>query len=279
MPNENLLVTNHLEILSPSEVKAIVKSVSVNYGFDLSQFSTTFLIRRILHSIQNNKITNVDELLHRLYSHDFYNTFLSDFVVDGNDFFRDEASWNAIKNIVLQIQAEKQKCRVWLPKSMAGEDLYTLLVLLDDIDCLQTTQVLASNMSKLRIDYIKTGIYNGKNKDIDKINFNRVIHNKPYESYFISQGTTLKTNSDLINRATFLYSQPQPEDVDLIIFRNYLIYLQNEYQMGQLSFILKSLNNNGYLIIGINEQIQNPSLFHFKVFNPTENIFQKQLFL
>lgn len=275
---ENLLETNRFEFIEAVDIDRLTKAVIEKYNFNLQNYSASFLNRRIVVSMQKNKISNVNELLNRLNDITFFNSFKSDLSVNGTEFFRDISVWKNIITLLIENFNSNKEFTVWFPNCANGEELYCFMYILKQYGFYDNCKVVASNVSSERIEIIKTGLFEGKNENFDLLNFNKMGFSISESTFFKTIDTAIQLDKKLLQNVEFITTNQTPlaetNTFDLVFSRNIMLFYNKEFQKELEDIIYNSLKEDGKLIIGINEQLIN-QVEKFKLINIEDKIYQK----
>jgi len=275
---ENLLETNRFEFIEAVDIDRLTKAVIEKYNFNLQNYSASFLNRRIVVSMQKNKISNVNELLNRLNDNTFFNSFISDMSVNGTEFFRDISVWKNIITLLIENFNSNKEFTVWFPNCANGEELYCFMYILKQYGFYDNCKVVASNVSSERIEIIKTGLFEGKNENFDLFNFNKMGFSISESTFFKTIDTAIQLDKKLLQNVEFITTNQTPlvetNTFDLVFSRNIMLFYNKEFQKELEDIIYNSLKEDGKLIIGINEQLIN-QVVKFKLINIEDKIYQK----
>jgi len=278
--NDNLMTTSLFEAVDPVNIDKITDLLLAKYKFDLRNYAPMFLNRRIVYIMQKYKVSNVNEFINRLLDANFFQQFLSDFIVCGTDFFRDTSVWEQLIKTITEWFSEKKQFRVWFPECGTGEELYSFTIFIKENSFYDKCLITASTISAEKIAYIKKGMYEGRAEHFDLANYTKLEFKSPAFTYFKIIDTAFQLNLGLLDNVQFESMpnvlQKKENDFDLILFRNVMLMYNKPYQINVLENIYKSLRHDGLLIIGVNEQLLSPDIENkFKMINKEGRIYQK----
>lgn len=171
-------------------------------------------------------------------------------VVSTNEsyFFRNRKHIEDIKNIIFpKLLERKENIKIWSAGCASGEEPYTLAILADELGVLKRVKIIASDINTEVLQNAKIGKYsNRKLKELDdniKIKYFTKINDKEYQ---LSPRIIKNVHFFHHNLIRDLY----PENIDLILCRNVLIYFDRKNQKYVIDNFYKSLNHESYLLIG-----------------------------
>jgi len=275
---------NILDEISLVDYQNIVRQVRELTGVDLAEFASASLRRRLTRCIQLHNFRFADRLMARIREDPlFADTFFSDLMVESTEFFRDPGMWLFLKeNIIPEILSQKGKIKIWLPSCVSGDELYSLIILLHEMEVLADVRIQATCPSKKNLEHILTGITRRDKILSGTENYLLAGGKNQLTDYFTSKGIlyykTLSMDGFIEFDVSFLPAEKKHStSFDLILFRNQMLYYGKHLQNQTLSFFHQNLHQAGILVIGNKEQID-LSYFsdRFLIVNAEEKIYRKK---
>jgi chemotaxis protein methyltransferase CheR len=244
------------------DIREIIRLIVKNYQFDLSNFSLTSLKYRLEHIVAKNNLSNAEGLFRKLSDQpEFFDTFLNQLCVPSSEMFRDPSLWRWLRESYFPNLEEKHlmNFKIWLPYCVSGGELYSLTILLKEINLLDNVKIIATSFSDKSIQYIKSGIYPFKKNEISIENYKRSHGDSALANYYKREKYNVARDTSLIKNVEFIKDDinfnKAPKNIKLILMRNAFIYFNPKYQEEVLLKMHESLSAYGYLIIGLKEQI------------------------
>ena len=232
-----------------------------------------------------NNISNPEALIQKLKNNpDFFDIFLFELSVPSTEMFRDPSLWRWLREDFLPDAIEKSinKYKIWLPNCVSGGELYSMAILLYEIDMLDKVDIISTTISNKSIEYIKEGKYDLKKIGVSNENYRRFNGSNDYSDYYNLDKYYAFRDTLLIKDVEFIKQNinfdNSPQNVKLILFRNNLIYYNPSLQEKVLHHMHDCLSANGHLILGIKEKIK--QVGNEKVFeevNEPESVYKKKL--
>jgi len=228
-------------------------------------------------------ISSIDELIHRLENdQSFSDMFLKSILVDETEMFRDPEFWAEFKNTVLKKYRYATEIKVWLPDVNSGDELYSLLIILDQLNLNEKSNVYASSMSGLNIDILKKASFDQKKMETNTANFERYEEGGDLNKYFTLKGNVSVFNLELMANVKVdqhhLISDDTPGIFDIVIFRNKMLYYNPQLRIEALKKLTPSIRPGGYISIGIKELLDYPSWEDdYNILSESEKIYKKIL--
>jgi len=218
-----------------------------------------------------------NELLYRLRGQPkFVEEVIKKITVNTTEMFRDPPVWFSLRGEILSKLAQKQVIRIWHAGCSTGQEVYSMIILLNEMGLLNKAELYATDLNTDAIDVAKKGVYKyrfniGYLDNFDKVIRNDVnnpliVRNIPYEKYFdIDQaGDKLKMNQSMLDKPIYskldLVKDSNIFNVtfDLILCRNVIIYFNYSLQNKIFQLFYNNLCDNGFLMLGIHESILGP---------------------
>ena len=168
-----------------------------------------------------------------------------------------------------------------MPNSVSGDELFSLCIILAEIQALEKVKIYVSSLSKKSLDVIQSGILSAAKQAISSDNYVRANGIYELSRYYTSEGGELYRDKSLIKDVTFslqnIYLEPFPQNIRLILFRNKMIYYNQTLENKILQNLGQSLGNGSYLIIGTKESLNsNFSNSDFVLSSTTESIYKRK---
>ena len=248
----------------------ILAKLRAGTGHDFKHYKRATVLRRIERRMQ---VTTQPDLP-AYYQYLCENTeetraLLDDMLIGVTNFFRDRESFESLeREVVPQLFARQQKAdkseeiRVWSAGTSTGEEAYSLAILLNDYKAETSSdlkiQVFASDIDDRSISVGRKGIYSEAIvTDVSPMRLRQ---------YFIKEDSKYHVRKDIRERVLFakhsLLADPPFSQIDLIVCRNLLIYLDRDIQREILQMFHFALRAGGYLFLGTSESADAcPELF------------------
>jgi chemotaxis protein methyltransferase CheR len=267
------------------DIREIYKTVKEVYNYDFSQYAMTSFKQRLERLIIKNNISNAENLIYKLKNNpEFFDLFLYEVSVPSTEMFRDPSLWRWLREEYLPEAIEKSisKYKIWLPNSVSGGELYSLSIVLHELNLFEKVSILATTTSNKSIEYIKEGKYDLKKIEVSNENYKRFQGSSDLTDYYTMDRYYAFRNTALIKDVEFnkqnINFDDSPQNVKLILFRNNLIYFNPSLQEKTLQHMYNCLSAGGYLILGIREKIRNLNIIKdFEIINEAEGVYKKRI--
>ncbi|KPG97673.1 chemotaxis protein [Pseudomonas sp. RIT-PI-q] len=231
-------------------------------GHDFKHYKRATVLRRIERRMQVTAQPDLRAYYNYLQSNpEETKALLGDMLIGVTNFFRDREAFEALeRDVVPQLVSaavsahpEKEEIRVWSAGCSTGEEAYSLAMLLNDQLQLDNSaasmQLFATDIDERAISVGRAGLY--PQAIITDVPPTRLRH------YFIKEDDHYRIRKELREKVLFakhsLLSDPPFSQIDLIVCRNLLIYLDREVQREILQMFHFALRPGGFLFLGSSE--------------------------
>jgi chemotaxis protein methyltransferase CheR len=236
----------------------IYKMTSINLSF----YKEKQMKRRLDSLIKKNNIETYEDYIKALKINKvIFNEFINYLTINVSEFYRNPEQWQILEKEIIPILLSKSKTlKIWSAACSTGDEPYTLVMVLNKFFPFNKIKILATDIDKEAINKAKEGRYGYKS-----------VENLPVEfqnKYFIKEGDMFKIKDEVKNCVEFrqhnLLLDSYPEDMDLIVCRNVLIYFTEEAKNEIYKRFNTALKNEGILFVGSTEQIILSGKYNFK---------------
>ena len=262
------------------EIRQLTGFIKESHGVDYSEYALTSFKRRVENFLTVNKI-NCDSLLKKLVTKDYLDHFAGCIAVGVTELFRDPTFWILLKNIYLaNILREQQKMRIWLPMCASGEEFYSLAILLKESGWTDKAEIYVSSMSNESLENIKKGRLDNEKLEISAKNYIRFQGAGQLTDYIKKSGDNISIDHSLLSETRFfkegLEFDHDIPPMNLILFRNQLIYFNSTLQSKLCDILHDKLSVKGLLALGILEEIELKINNKYIALNKDESIYQRR---
>lgn len=266
------------------EAKSIIKTVTDSFGIDFSDYALTSFKRRIEKIMETHNLKYPDILINKLHDDPgFIDTFMHEISVPSTEMFRDPSFWRLLRDeIIPDLYNETGgNLKIWLPDSVSGDEVFSLAIVLHELNFLDKTSIQVSAISDKSLETIKSGILHPSKVEISSDNYIRANGKFQLANYIDIRNNIYYRDTNLLRNVSFfkqdLCCNPIPQGMKLVLFRNKMIYFNQVLQWKAIKNIYQSVNTGGMFIIGIQESLnQMYGLNEFSLFNENECIYKKK---
>ncbi|ACL70773.1 CheR family methyltransferase [Halothermothrix orenii] len=230
-------------------------------NIDLDSYKIKRVKRRTDSLMRRHNIKTYDDCLELIKRDtDFRAAYLNHFTINTSEFFRNPENFDYLRDKVLPGLFNKQeKVKIWSAPCSNGAEPYSIAIILEEMNIKpHRYEILASDIDPDILEMARTGIYS-----------NNILQNVSPEllkKYFSpvqkNSNSKYQLTKDIINRVTFerkdLLKENYSSDWDLILSRNFFIYLTREVKERLTRKFTMALKPGGYLFLGNTEFIFDP---------------------
>lgn len=229
-------------------------------GINLSFYKERQMKRRIDSLIRRNNFTNYEDYYAAINKdRKLLDEFINYLTINVSEFYRNSSQWTLLQKEIFPILLDgNRRLKIWSAACSTGEEPYSLVLALSELLPLNQIQILATDIDKEVINKAKIGVYAAKSVE----NIPKHLLNK----YFEKIGESYKISDQIKNCVKFkehnLLDDPYPDNCDLIVCRNVMIYFTEESKEIMYKKFHDALNNQGILFVGSTEQIILPKRYN-----------------
>ncbi|RLD78909.1 MAG: protein-glutamate O-methyltransferase CheR [Bacteroidetes bacterium] len=254
-----------------SEMKNLIDAICEVSTYDFSDYSEKSFKRRVEKVIEDHRINIGDLIVKIKNSESFLEEIVKEITVNTTEIFRDTKTWQTLKNDILRKYKDKESIDIWHVGCSTGQEVYSILILLNEIGMMDKARIIATDLNTDVIDVAKKGVY--KFREIDEFiesydsvmmtnpNGNPNHIDVPYQKYIIinRRKNIIKIKPLLLNKVEYykhdiiLDGNIFGRKFDFIFCRNVLIYFNHQLQNKLFEFFYENINDDGALIIGRHE--------------------------
>jgi two-component system CheB/CheR fusion protein len=248
-------------VITPEEYDSLFRVLLDKTGGRFNHYKKSVVGRRIRRRMYLHGVSSVKDYIELVSSRDSEAASLaSDLMIGVTSFFRDRLAWKALNlEVVRKLATEDTDLpvRVWAPASATGEEAYSITMMLSyelaQAGKTREIQVFATDVNDRALEKAREGRY--------PASISADVPREYIQKYFTSveDGQALVVNKETRERVVVakqdLLTDPPFSKLDLIICRNFMIYLEPEAQEKCISLFHYALKNGGFLFLGNAETV------------------------
>jgi chemotaxis protein methyltransferase CheR len=266
------------------DTRNIIKTIKENYNYNFKNYALTFFKRRLELIISKYNLKNADNFIRRITDDkDFFEIFLKEISIETTEMFRDPSLWRYLKDVFFpKIIGKATQYKIWLPEVNSGEELYSLAILLKELNFLDKVQIMVSSLSQIHLNKVKEGYFDYNKLEVNEANFNRIFREKELKDYYTVKNESAYLDISLLKNVKYIKQntifEEYPKGIKLIVCRNQMLYYNQILQERLLKSFYNCLIPGGHLIVGMNEKIDywNSDKDYILV-DKNENIYKKKI--
>jgi chemotaxis protein methyltransferase CheR len=263
--------------LDKDRISIFLAEILEKYGYDYRYYDYLTIYSLIIKEMDIYNIDSFDEFKENVLNYlDSFESLFWDFSKIIEKFFENPLFYKKIRDIILQYVSSSH-IKIWCVGCATGEEVYSLAIMLKEQGLLEKVQIYATDINPYIIEQAKNGFFS--KEDIEKKQIKYIEAGGKYnlKDYFDNISSTLQIKSEIKEHILFfqhsLVNQSILDEFDVIICRNVISSFDNFLKQKTIKLFKKSLNFNGFLILGEDEYVDNLNLF--SSFDYELNIFRK----
>ncbi len=222
---------------------------------DLDSYKERQMKRRIDALIAKHGIsTYADYVLKLKTEKAAYEEFINYITINVSEFYRNPEQWTLLEKEILPYLFDRfgKSIKIWSAACSTGDEPYSLVMLLSKFLPLNKIKVYATDIDRLVMEKARIGMYHVKSL--------KSLPEEFLKKYFVQVNDKTYQISDSIKQCVEfkqhdLLRDPYPQDCDLIICRNVLIYFTDEAKNKIYMNFHSALKKDGLLFVGSTEQM------------------------
>ncbi len=249
--------------MSDSELRLrqFVEAIFDRYHYDFRDYASSSLYRRIAAALPKLNCRTLDELWLKVESdQQHFFTLLDTLTVQVSEMFRDPAYYQALREKVLPHLRTYPSLKVWVAGCSAGEEAYSLAILLREAGLLERSLIYATDINPHALRRAENGIYNSALIARYTENHRLSGATASFSDYYTAAYDRAAMDRSLRKHIVFsdhsLATDSVFAEVQLVSCRNVLIYFNRDLQERALGLFTDSLCRKGFLGIGMKESIR-----------------------
>jgi PAS domain S-box-containing protein len=242
------------------EIHTIFALVKHYTGHDFSSYKANTVMRRIKRRLSVNDVAGLGKYIALLReTPQEAHALCQDILIGVTSFFRDPEAFAIFqKEIIPQLFAGRdsdEPVRIWHACCATGEEVYSMAILireyLDEERLGARVQVFASDIDQVAVAQARAGLYSD---DIEAD-----VGEDRLRTFFTRSGGRWQVTKQLREMIIFahhsLIKDPPFSRLDLLVCRNFLIYLNPDMQKRVIALFHQALKPGGFLFLGAAETV------------------------
>jgi chemotaxis protein methyltransferase CheR len=263
------------------EFHLLIEAIYHLYHYDFRAYAAASLRRRMKTAMVRFRCDTLSQLQDRvMHEPAVFPKLLDHLTVQVSEMFRDPSYFRSLREQVVPLLRTYPSLKVWVAGCSAGEEAYSLAILLREEGLLSRTLIYATDINPHTLQRAEAGVY-----PIDRIAGFTVNHRESGAGSSLSEYYTAAYGRAIFDKSLrdhivfsdhSLATDSVFAEVQLVSCRNVLIYFNRELQDRALKLFHESLCRNGFLGIGSKESLRFSS--HNEAFHPIvreDGIYQK----
>jgi chemotaxis protein methyltransferase CheR len=264
------------------EFKLLIDAIYQMYHYDFRGYAMASLRRRMRAAMSRFNCRTLSQLQDKvLHDATVFPALLDFLTVQVSEMFRDPAYFLALREHVVPLLRTYPSLKVWVAGCSAGEEAYSLAILLQEEGLLSKTIIYATDINSGTLQKAAAGVY-----EVERIAGFTANHHKSgarssLSNYYTAAYGRAVFDKSLKDHIVFsdhsLATDSVFAEVQLVSCRNVLIYFNRVLQDRAIGLFREALCRQGFLGLGAKEALRfSTHVGAFLDFVPAERIFQKR---
>ncbi|TLX77197.1 protein-glutamate O-methyltransferase CheR [Labilibacter sediminis] len=248
--------------------KKYLEELKKHTPYNFCDYSDNSIQRRIEKILKDHDMDMNQLLLKTKTDDDFVEKLVDDITVNTTELFRNPETWEYLYTKVFPSLRKKKSINIWHAGCSTGQEVYSNLILFNELGLLDHTNVVATDINQKVIRGAKKGEYdlNFNNRYIEVFDsLMNKLGNKSsdFGKYFEMNNAkdTMKVKDFIVKKPKFRRHDLVEEEIpfyqkfDVIFCRNVLIYFNPELQLKIVRKFYDKLYDGGVLVLGTHEAL------------------------
>lgn len=243
------------------ELPLLLEGIRLRYGFDFRDYARASLYRRVMARVEAEGVSNISAL-QALILHDekAMERFLVALTVHVTAMYRDPGFYRAFREKIVPALATYPFVRIWHAGCSSGEEVYSMAILLEEEGLAARAMLYATDLSEGVLALAKRGVFRlAEMKDYTR-NYMEAGGKRAFSDYYTADHENVVLKPALRDKIVFaphnLVTDSSPNEFNVILCRNVLIYFNPQLQERMLQLFNSSLGHFGILCLGKNESLR-----------------------
>jgi len=252
------------EITLDEELRAIFSIVKARTGHDFSSYKSNTVMRRIERRMMVNDMAGIGKYISLLRENaQEAQALCQDILIGVTSFFRDPEAFAILAERILpQLLAKRdpdEPLRIWHACCATGEEVYSMAMLireyLNEHQLNVKVLIFATDIDEVAIAQGRAGLYS--DDAVAEVGEARL------KTFFTKTTSHWQVTKQLREMVVFahhsLIKDPPFSRLDLLVCRNFLIYLNPDMQKRLIALFHQVLKPQGFLFLGSSETVGHQS--------------------
>lgn len=245
--------------------------------FSVSFYNRDYLERRIQSRIRRCQCDDLQSYYDLVtQDEEEQEALLAAFSINVTGFFRNQDVWNHITELLRDHPTDRQY-RVWSAGCADGREPYSvaLLALSDPHIDADQIDIIGTDINKEALETAREGVYTNTITDDLTEQLDYLRNATEYTREDGDQIEVTDTAKQLVDIEYHDIIRDDPKkNLDLVLCRNLLIYLNRDHETAIFRTIAESLREGGHLVIGKAETMPDDIKHRFRSINASRRIYQ-----
>lgn len=243
------------------EQRLLIDAIFHRYHYDFRGYAQASLKRRLGTALGHFGCETLSQLQDRvLHDATVFPALLEYLTVQVSDMFRDPSYFRSLREEVVPLLRTYPSLKIWVAGCSAGEEVYSLAILLQEEGLLDRTLIYATDINPQALRAAESGVFDmtrvatftenharsgakSSLSDHYTARYGRVVLDKALREHVVFSDHSLATDNVFA-------------EVHLVSCRNVLIYFERDLQSRALGLFREALCHRGFLGLGSKESLR-----------------------
>lgn len=250
------------------ELRLFYIALQEKYEVDLSDYRQAYILRRLKRRMQLDGYDSITLITNRILRDTLYaEKLMKDMSINVTDMFRCPEFYKSLKTNVFPILQTYPSIQIWHAGCATGEEVISLAILLKEANLYDRATIVATDINEDAMQFAQKAIYPITKMKQWTENYSLAGGEESFSSYYDVKYNHAIFDPSLLERVTFLKQNltkdAYPKHMHLILCRNVFIYFNKTLQDDVATGFHKALVTDGYLGLGLKENIYANNLFSY----------------
>lgn len=263
------------------ELRLLLEAIFLRFHYDFRSYAMASLRRRVnaaLAALHCDTVSALQEKI--LHQPETFTVLLQYLTVQVSDLFRDPQFFRVFRERIVPELATYPSPRIWVAGASAGEEVYSLAIVLAEEGLLERTLVYATDINPEALNKARAGVYSLDRLTSFRANHKNAGGKEPFERYYTAAYGHAAFDRRLRDRVVFsdhsLATDNVFAEVQVVTCRNVLIYFDRPLQERAVGLFRDALCRRGFLGLGSMESLQfNDAAAKFEPFVPEQKWYRR----
>lgn len=263
------------------ELRLLLEAIYERYHYDFRGYAMASLKRRLLRALPAfgcRTLSGLQEQL--LHNPATFPRLLSFLTVQVSDMFRDPTYFRTLRDRVVPLLRTYPSLKVWVAGCSAGEEVYSLAIVLHEEDLLERTLIYATDINAESLTRAQTAIYDLERVAAWSAGYQQAGGRASLSDYYTAAYGAAVLDKALRKNVVFadhsLATDSVFAEVQLVSCRNVLIYFNRALQDRAVGLFAEALCHHGFLGLGSKESLHfTRHAAEFTQLVPDERLYQR----
>lgn len=243
------------------EQRLLIDAIYHRYHYDFRGYAQASLKRRLGSALGHFGCETLSQLQDRvLHDPSVFPALLQYLTVQVSDMFRDPGYFRSLREEVVPLLRTYPSLKIWVAGCSAGEEVYSLAILLHEEGLLERTLIYATDINPQALRAAEAGVFDMTRVAAFTENHARSGARSSLSDYYTARYGRVVLDKSLREHIVFsdhsLATDNVFAEIHFVSCRNVLIYFERDLQNRALGLFRDALCHRGFLGLGAKESLR-----------------------